>query len=73
LRLDGRAYQTGGGRTVDANVIDIMLTMFVTHDREAIHGGASSPTKLSTKTFPYFAEVAQIMREEPYRSPSACS
>ena len=33
-----------------------MLTMFVTHDREPINGGASSPTKLSVKTFPYFAD-----------------
>ena len=54
--LDGHAYETGGGRTVDSNVIDIMLTMFVTHDREPINGGASSPTKLSVKTFPYFAD-----------------
>ena len=54
--LDQRAYETGGGRTVDTNVIDIMLTMFVNHDREPISGGASRPTKLSTKTFPYFAD-----------------
>ena len=54
--LDGHGYETGGGRTVDCNVIDILLTMWVNHDREPIHGGASTPTKLSTKTFPYFAD-----------------
>jgi len=54
--LDGRSYQSGGGRTVDANVIDIMLTMMVTRDREAVRGGATSATKPGTKAFPYFAE-----------------
>lgn len=53
--LNGKAYQTGGGRTVDANVIDIMLTMMVTHDREPVEGGATKATKPSMKTFPYFA------------------
>src|SRR5262249_2161401 len=32
--LHGRPYQTGGGRTIDANVIDILLTWLVNHDRE---------------------------------------
>ena len=54
--LDGRTYQTGGGRTVDANVIDIMLTMLVTHDREPVQGGATKATKPSTRNFPYFAD-----------------
>ena len=31
--LDGHAYQTGGGRTVNANVIDILLTWMVNHDQ----------------------------------------
>ena len=26
-------------------------------DREAIHDGVDSPTKLSTRTFPYLAEL----------------
>ena len=54
--LDGRTYETGGGRTVDANVIDIMLTMLVTHDREPVQGGATKATKPSTRNFPYFAD-----------------
>lgn len=53
--LRGQPYQTGGGRTVDANVIDIMLTSLVNNDREVLHGGSLSPTKPATKTFPYEA------------------
>jgi hypothetical protein len=53
--LGGEAYRTGGGRTVDADVIDIMLTWMVNNDREFLQGGSASPTKPSTKTFPYEA------------------
>jgi len=53
--LSGRTYQTGGGRTVDANVIDDMLTLIVNRDREQLRGGATQATKPGTKNFPYFA------------------
>ena len=53
--LNGRPYQTGGGRTVDANVIDISLTSIVNRDREPLRGGATQATKPGTKNFPYFA------------------
>jgi hypothetical protein len=53
--LDGRPYQTGGGRTVDANSIDILLTWLVNHDREFLQGGATGATKPGMKVFPYFA------------------
>lgn len=53
--LLGKAYQTGGGRTVDANVIDIMITWMVNNDREFLHGGSLHPTKPGTKKFPYEA------------------
>src|SRR6185312_5365570 len=53
--IEGRSYQTGGGRTVDANSIDILLTWLVNHDRELLQGGATGATKLGTKVFPYFA------------------
>src|SRR6516162_4206892 len=53
--LNGRAYQTGGGRTVDANVIDDMLTWIVNRDGEQLRGGATQATKPGTKNFPYFA------------------
>ena len=38
--LAGKPYQTGGGRTVDTNVIDMMMTWMVNNDRESLHGGA---------------------------------
>ncbi len=53
--LRGRPYRTGGGRTVDANVIDILLTWLVNHDREFLQGGATGATKPGLKVFPYFA------------------
>src|SRR5215831_8271270 len=53
--LYGRPYQTGGGRTVDANVIDILLTWLINHDREFLQGGATGATKPGMKVFPYLA------------------
>jgi hypothetical protein len=53
--LHGRPYQTGGGRTVDANSIDILLTWLVNNDREFLQGGATGATKPGMKVFPYFA------------------
>lgn len=53
--LRGKPYQTGGGRTVDANVVDIMMTWWINDDKEFLHGGSPTPTKLATKTFPYEA------------------
>jgi len=54
--LSGKPYQTGGGRTVDANVIDIMFTWMCNHDREPMHGGAAQATKPGMRSFPYFAQ-----------------
>ena len=54
--LKGNAYQTGGGRTVNANVIDILVTWMVNHDQgEFMQGGAMGATKPGTKEFPYLA------------------
>jgi hypothetical protein len=53
--LRGKPYETGGGRTVDANVIDIMVTWMVNDDKEWMQGGATGATKPGTKTFPYEA------------------
>jgi len=53
--LDGRAYRTGGGRTIDANVIDILLTWLVNRDREFLQGGATGATKPGMPAFPYLA------------------
>ncbi|MGC4026556.1 MAG: DUF4331 family protein [Mesorhizobium sp.] len=53
--INGHAYQTGGGRTVDANCIDILMTWLVNKDREFLQGGATGATKPGTKVFPYLA------------------
>jgi hypothetical protein len=53
--ISGRSYQTGGGRTVNANVIDILMTWLVNRDREFLQGGATAATKPGTNTFPYLA------------------
>lgn len=53
--LGGRAYTTGGGRTVDANVFDILLRWLINHDREPLRGRATSALRPGTTTFPYFA------------------
>ena len=54
--INGRTYETGGGRTVDSNVIDILVTWLVNRDREFLRGGATRATKPGTTVFPYFAE-----------------
>ena len=53
--LSGHPYQTGGGRTVDANSIDILLTWLVNRDREFLQGGATGATKPGMPAFPYLA------------------
>ena len=53
--LRGKAYKTGGGRTVDANVMDIMMTWDINNDREPLHGGPAGAWKPGTKAFPYEA------------------
>jgi hypothetical protein len=54
--LTGGAYQTGGGRTVNSNVIDVLLNWTVNHDQgKPLQGGATTATKPGTKTFPYLA------------------
>jgi hypothetical protein len=45
--LSGRPYQTGGGRTVDANSIDILLSWLVNNDREFLQGGATGRRSLA--------------------------
>jgi hypothetical protein len=54
--LNGRAYQTGGGRTVNSNVIDILLNWMVNHDQgEPLRGGATTATQPGSDKFPYLA------------------
>ena len=49
--LRGQPYETGGGRTVNANVIDIMITWMVNNDREFMQGGATGATQPGSTTF----------------------
>ena len=65
--LDGRPYQTGGGRTVNANVIDILLTWLVNRDREFILGGATGATKPGLEVFPYLATPNRERQAAPPR------
>jgi hypothetical protein len=53
--LNGKTYETGGGRTVNANIIDVLLTWMVNRDREPLRSGTTRATKPGTKHFPYFA------------------
>jgi Polyketide cyclase / dehydrase and lipid transport/Domain of unknown function (DUF4331) len=53
--LAGEPYQTGGGRTIDANVIDILLTWLINKDREFLQGGATGATRPGMKVFPFLA------------------
>lgn len=50
----GRAYQTGGGRTLDANAVDILVTWLINQDRGPFQqSGATHATQPGGKTFPY--------------------
>jgi hypothetical protein len=54
--ISGRAYATGGGRTVNANCIDILLTWLVNHDHGPfLQGGAAGATQPGGTSFPYVA------------------
>lgn len=53
--LDGHPYTTGGGRTVNANVMDVMFTWAINRGREQLRGGVTEATKPGTNRFPYFA------------------
>jgi hypothetical protein len=50
----GRAYQTGGGRTLDANAVDILVTWLINQDRGPFQqSGATNATQPAGKSFPY--------------------
>ena len=52
--IHGKPYQTGGGRTLDANSIDILVTWLVNRDTGSfMQGGCTGPTQPGGKTFPY--------------------
>ncbi len=63
--IAGRPYATGGGRTVNANVIDMLITWLVNRDREFMQGGSTGATKPGTTSFPYLASPnAQLQTVE---------
>ncbi len=72
--LQGRPYQTGGGRTVNANVIDIMITWMVNNDKEFLQGGAMGATKPGVNTFPYLAspntQIQTVVESIDLKAPS---
>ena len=65
--IDGRAYTTGGGRTLDANAIDILVTWLVNHDHGPfMQGGATGAVQPGGTSFPYvrspFASLLTVTR-----------
>jgi hypothetical protein len=58
--IEGRPYATGGGRTVNSNCIDILLTLLINRDRGPFwQGGASGATQPGRTSFPYLAPPNQ--------------
>lgn len=54
--MNGQVYQTGGGRTLDANAVDILLTWIINRDHGPfLQSPAKQATQKSSKTFPYLA------------------
>lgn len=54
--IAGKPYTTGGGRTVDANVIDILVTYLINRNQGKFYQGlATQATQIGLTTFPYLA------------------
>lgn len=51
--VEGRAYATGGGRTLNANVIDILVTWLVNRDHGPFMQSATKATQPGGTSFPY--------------------
>ena len=55
--LDGRPHKSAGGRWLDDDILDEMLTLFVNGGRGVRFGdGVAAPTKPASGTFPYVRE-----------------
>jgi hypothetical protein len=66
--IAGKPYQTGGGRTIDANVIDILVTYLVNRDQGKFYQSpATQATQRGLKIFPYLAppnkELLSLVQE----------
>ena len=69
--LNGHAYQTGGGRTFDANVIDILLTWMVNHDREnSCKAERQARPSQAARRFPIWLRRTRSCR--PWPTASTC-
>lgn len=54
--INGQPHQTGGGRTLDANAVDILLTWMINRDHGPfLQSPATQATQKSNHTFPYLA------------------
>lgn len=54
--IAGKPYVTGGGRTVDANVIDILVTYLINRNQGQFYQSpATQATQVGLSTFPYLA------------------
>jgi len=54
--IAGKPYSTGGGRTVDTNVMDILVTYLINRDQGKFYQSpAFHATKLGLNVFPYLA------------------
>ena len=54
--LNGRQHKTGGGRTLDCNAVDIMLTWMINRDKGPfLQSRATQATKKADNKFPYLA------------------
>lgn len=54
--IAGKSYATGGGRTVDANVIDILVTYLINRNQGKFYqSAATQATQKGMSTFPYLA------------------
>lgn len=54
--MNGQPHKTGGGRSLDANAVDILLTWIINRDNGPfLQSPATQATKKSKKEFPYLA------------------
>jgi hypothetical protein len=55
--LEGQQYQSAGGRWLDDDIVDEMLTLYVNNGQgERFGDGVDAPTKPASRTFPYVRE-----------------
>jgi Domain of unknown function (DUF4331) len=55
--LEGRPHASSGGRWLDDDILDEMLTLYVNGGRgERLSDGVDAPTKRPTRSFPYVVE-----------------